>query len=230
MSIPHPTIAIRNVLAIVVAAALATGCASNGGSSSSGLFSTDTGAGLGIGAASGAALGAIIDHGDPWAGVLIGAAGGALAGMGIGHYMDQRKQDLAKVLEPQVNAGNATVEMLPGKAIQIDMTGQSAFAPGSAVVNTNFLGTLQPVANVLRTYGKMMISIIGHPDAGGTQAERLALASQRAEAVRSQLIALGVPLALISSSGTATSDYNDGRAVLILRPIVTGGLASPPGV
>jgi outer membrane protein OmpA-like peptidoglycan-associated protein len=191
---------------------------------------TDTGQGLALGAASGAALGAIIDHGDPWAGVLIGAAGGALAGSGIGHFMDQRKQDLAKTLQPQVDAGNASVQLLAGKAISVDMTGQSAFSPGSAVINTTFLATLEPIAKVLRTYGKMTVQIIGHPDAGGTQAERLNLANQRAEAVRNQMLGMGVPPALIAASGTSVSDYNDGRAVLILRPIITGGLGPPPSV
>jgi outer membrane protein OmpA-like peptidoglycan-associated protein len=38
---------------------------------------------------------------------------------------------------------------------------------------------LKEVASVVRTYGKMTVSIIGHPDAGGTEAERQTLANQR---------------------------------------------------
>ncbi len=229
MATPDRPSRFRSIVAAIVAGSVAAGCASSGGggggSSSSGLggfMQTDTGKGTAVGAVGGAALGAIIDHADPWAGVLVGAAGGALTGALAGHFMDKRKQDLAKTLQPQVNAGDATVEMLPGKAIQVEMTGKTGFAPGSAVINDAFLGTLSPIASVVRTYGKMTVQVIGHPDAGGTQAERATIASQRAEAVRTQLLGMGVPPALVTASGTAISDSNDGKVVIILRPIVSG--------
>ena len=217
-------VSVRSVGVTVLAVALA-GCASSGGSGSGGesgfkqFMGTDTGKGLAIGTVSGAAIGAIIDHADPWAGVLVGAASGALIGGAAGHFMDQRKQDLAKQLQPQVNAGDAQIQLLGGNAIQVSMTGKTAFAPGSTVISPAFLPTLQEVASVMKTYGKMTVSVIGHPDAGGTTAERQNLANQRAEAVRVQLLGMGVPPALIASSGTATSDYNDGRVVLMLHPI-----------
>lgn len=205
----------------VIALAVAVGGCAGGGSSFSQTMQTDTGKGVAIGAVGGAALGAIIDHSDPWAGVLIGAAGGALAGGLTGHFMDQRKQDLAKQLQPQINAGDAQVQLLSGNAVMVAMTGTTRFAPGSAVINPAFLSTLEKVASVVRTYGKTTVSIIGHPDAGGTTAERQNLANQRAEAVRVQMLGMGVPPALLHSSGTATSDYNDGRVVLMLHPITT---------
>jgi hypothetical protein len=37
--------------------------------------------------------------------------------------------------------------------------------------------------------------------------------------LRAQLIAMGVPPALIVASGISVSDYNDGRVVLMLHPI-----------
>jgi outer membrane protein OmpA-like peptidoglycan-associated protein len=214
---------VRTFGAAALAVVLAGGCANNGGSGGESGFKqfmgTDTGKGLAIGTVGGAALGAIIDHADPWAGVLVGAASGALIGGVAGHFMDQRKQDLAKQLQPQVNAGDAQIQMLAGNAIQVSMTGQTAFAPGSTVISAAFLPTLEKVASIMKTYGKMTVSVIGHPDAGGTPAERQSLANQRAEAVRVQLLGMGVPPALIASSGTATSDYNDGRVVLMLHPI-----------
>ncbi len=209
---------VRSIGVATLAAVLAGGCASGSGGFKQEM-GTDTGKGVAIGAVGGAALGAIIDHADPWAGVLVGAASGALIGGVAGHFMDQRKQDLAKELQPQVNAGNAQVELLSGNAVMVSMTGNTRFAPGSAVISPAFLPTLQEVASVLKTYGKMTIAVIGHPDAGGTTAERQNLANQRAEAVRVQLLGMGVPSALIASSGTATSDYNDGRVVLMLHPI-----------
>ena len=213
-------VCVRSMVVATLAVVLAGGCASGGGGGGfQQVMGTDTGKGVAIGAVGGAALGAIIDHADPWAGVLVGAASGALIGGVAGHFMDQRKQDLSKQLQPQVNAGDAQVEMLSGNAVMVSMTGKTRFAPGSAVITPAFLPTLQEVASVLKTYGKMTVAVIGHPDAGGTAAERQNLANQRAEAVRVQLLGMGVPSALIASSGTATSDYNDGRVVLMLHPI-----------
>jgi outer membrane protein OmpA-like peptidoglycan-associated protein len=212
----------RSVVAVVLAVTLAGGCSTNGSSGTSGVgqfMKTDTGKGVAVGAIGGAALGAIIDASDPWAGVLVGAAGGALTGGLVGHFMDQRKENLAKQLQPQINAGDADVQLLSGNALMVSMTGTTRFAPGSAVINPAFISTLQEVASVVKTYGKMTVSIIGHPDAGGTEAERQALANQRAEAVRNQMLGMGVPPAVLLSSGTAKSDYNDGRVVLMLHPI-----------
>jgi len=193
---------------------VAAGCASNG------VMQTDTGKGAVIGGAGGAAIGALIYQSNPWAGALIGAAGGALTGALVGDYMDKRKQDLAKELAPEINAGQAEVQVLPGNALKVTMTGKSAFAPGSAVVNPEFLPTLQKVGNVVKTYGKMTIHVIGHPDAKGTPAERGKLAEQRAEAVRNQFLGMGVKPVLVSAAGHTGEKELDGRVDLILSPVV----------
>ena len=99
-------------------------------------------------------------------------------------------------------------------------TGETAFAPGSSVVKQNFLSTLQTVAKVMKTYGKMTVDVIGHPDKTGTEAERQTLADQRAEAVRTMFLGMGVPSALVRSSGNANSEYLDGRVELVISPVV----------
>lgn len=203
----------RSLVAVVILCLMIAGCASNGGM-------TDTGKGAVIGSLGGAALGALVDmHGNPWAGALIGAAGGALAGGAIGHFMDERKQNLSKELAPEVNAGQAQVQMLPGNALQVTMTGQTAFAPGSAVINPGFLPTLKKIASVVSTYGKMTVTVIGHPDAGGTAAQQQMLAYQRAEAVRVQLIGMGVKPVLVTATDNPGNAYTDGRVELILTPL-----------
>jgi len=201
---------VANMIIIVL---LAAGCASSGGM-------TDTGQGAVIGAGGGALLGALVDmHGDPLAGALIGAAGGALVGALVGHHMDETKQDLVKGLAPEINAGQAQVQMLPGNSLQVTMTGQTAFAPGSAVINPGFVPTLQKIAGVVSRYGKMTVTVIGHPDAGGTVEQQQWLAYQRAEAVRVQLIAMGVKPILVSATDNPGNQYTDGRVELILTPI-----------
>lgn len=216
----------RRIAAIALTATLVAGCASNGGGSGSSemrqVMGTDTGKGALFGGATGALIGGLVDHADPAVGILIGAAGGALAGGLIGHHMDGQKQNLAQVLQPEVNAGDASVQLLKNHGVLVNMTGNTRFAPGSAVVNPAFLGSLQKVASVAKTYGKITITVIGHPDKGGTYAERERLSSQRAEAIRLQLIGMGVPSILVSASGNPRSSWEDGRAELVIHPVIGG--------
>jgi len=204
--------------ALIPLVALA-GCAGGGGE----VMQTDTGKGAVFGGVGGAALGAIIDHGDPWAGALIGAAGGALVGAAVGHHMDENKKNLEKALQPEINAGTASVTMLQGNSLQISMTKSSAFQQGSAVMNPAFISTLQKVSGVVKTYGKTTVAVIGHPDGGGTEQSREKLANQRAEAIRSEMIGMGVAPALISASGNPRSTYLDGRVEVILHPVRQAG-------
>ncbi len=214
----------RTIAAAIVTTALVTGCAGTGGGmgGAGGVMGTDTGKGALFGGATGALIGGLVDHADPAVGILIGAAGGALAGGLIGHHMDTQKQNLAQVLAPEVNAGDASVELLKNHGVLVNMTGNTRFAPGSAVVNPAFLGSLQKVASVARTYGKITITVIGHPDKGGTYADRERLSSQRAEAIRLQLIGMGVPSILVSASGNPRSSWEDGRAELVIHPVIGG--------
>ena len=207
------------IAAVLVASALATGCAGNGGGMGN-VMQTDTGKGALFGGAGGAIIGGLIDHADPAVGMLIGAAGGALAGGLVGHHMDTQRQNLAKALAPEVNNGDVTLQLLQNNTLRIDMTGQTRFAPGSAVLNPAFLAALQKVASVARTYGKVTITVIGNPDPGGSFPERQALANQRAEAIRLQLIGMGVPPILVTASGNPQSTWEDGRAQLMIYPIV----------
>ncbi|MGB5424280.1 MAG: OmpA family protein [Desulfobacterales bacterium] len=195
----------------------AAGCATNGGLSTM----TDTTKGGILGGAGGAAIGAIIDSANPWAGALIGAAGGALTGALVGHFMDDRKKDLEKALAPQINAGEASVQILADNALLVTETGATAFAPGSAVVSSGFIPTLQTIAKVVNTYGKTTIAVIGHPDRTGTEAERRALANQRAEAIRNMVLGMGVSPILVSASGNPNSQYMDGRAEVVIHPLTS---------
>jgi outer membrane protein OmpA-like peptidoglycan-associated protein len=180
---------------------------------------TDTGSGALLGAGGGALIGALVDRGNPAAGALIGAAGGALAGGVAGHFMDERKQNLEKDLAAEINAGQITVQLLPGKALQVTMTPSTAFAPGSSVINPAFIPTLQKIANVVSHYGKMTITVIGYPDNPSGSIQQASLAYQRAEAVRVQFIGMGVKPILVTATDYPASAVNDGRVQLILTPV-----------
>jgi outer membrane protein OmpA-like peptidoglycan-associated protein len=201
---------ILRLTALALIPVVFTGCAA---------MQTDTGQGAAIGGGGGALIGALADSGNPLAGALIGAAGGALLGGAIGHFMDERKQNLQQALQPEINSGAATVTELPGKALQVSMTGQSAFAPGSAVINPDFIPTLQKIGGVVSKYGKMAITVIGYPDASGTAQQQETLANQRAEAVRLQFLGMGVKPILLLCTGNSGSPIHDGRVQLVLTPI-----------
>ena len=182
---------------------------------------TDTTKGGLLGSTGGAALGAIIYSANPWAGALIGAAGGALTGAVVGHFMDDRKKNLEKALAPQINAGEASVQILADNALLVTETGITTFAPGSAVVNAGFIPTLQTIANVVKTYGKTTIAVIGHPDRTRTEAERRTLADQRTEAERNMLLGMGVSPILVTASGNPNSQYLDGRVEVVIHPLTS---------
>lgn len=180
---------------------------------------TDTQTGALVGGGGGALIGALVDHSNPAAGALIGAAGGALGGALVGHFMDERKQDLQRELTPEINAGQITVQLLPGNALMVAMTPSTAFAPGSAVVNPSFIPTLQKIGGVVSRYGKMTITVIGYPDMTGTVMQQQSIAYQRAEAIRFQLIGMGVKPILVSASDNSGNPIIDGTVHMILTPV-----------
>ena len=139
-----------------------------------------------------------------------------LAGV-ITTYMDKHKKDLEKELAPEINAGQAQVRMLPDKALQVTMTGQTAFPPGSAMVNVNFIPTLKKIASVVNIYGETTVRVIGHPDPGGTVAERTTMANLRAEVVKNLFLEMGVSPMVLTASGDPDSNYLDGRVELVIR-------------
>ncbi len=113
------------------------------------------------------------------------------------------------------------MQILADNALLVTETSATAFSPGSAVVSSGFIPTLQTIAKVVNTYGKTTIAVIGHPDSTGTEAERRALANQRAEAIRNMLLGTGVSPALVTASGNPKSQYMDGRVEVVIHPLTS---------
>ena len=88
---------------IAVFAAVTTGCATD--EYGNPLPMTDAEKGAIIGAASGAAIGALASKDNRSKGALIGAVGGGIAGGAVGTYMDSQKKDFEKVLASEIQAG-----------------------------------------------------------------------------------------------------------------------------
>jgi outer membrane protein OmpA-like peptidoglycan-associated protein len=137
-----------------------------------------------IGAVSGAALGAIINHKNRGTGALIGAVGGGLVGTGVGYYMDKQARDLQQQLQPEIQRGEVTVEKRASdNALLVSMTSNTGFDNLSSVLKPGYISTLNKISRVLNQYGKSSVTVIGHTDSLGSNADNHVLSEQRAQSV-----------------------------------------------
>lgn len=166
----------------LLATFLLSACATNDLGDSRGLSKTQTGA-L-IGTASGAALGAIINHKNRGKGALIGAVGGGLAGAGVGYYMDKQAKDLQLQLQAEIQRGEISIEKRASdNALLVSMTASTGFDTDSAVLKPGYTPTLNKIARVLNQYGKTTVTVIGHTDSVGSHEYNQALSEKRAQSV-----------------------------------------------
>jgi outer membrane protein OmpA-like peptidoglycan-associated protein len=136
-----------------------------------------------LGAAGGAALGAIAYSRNRTQGAVLGAVGGGLAGAAVGAYMDRQKRDLEKNLAKEIQAGQAKIEKMPNDMVRITMTSQTAFDTNSTDIKPGFYTTLDKLADVVVTYGKTTLTVIGHTDNVGSDKYNQDLSLRRAHSV-----------------------------------------------
>lgn len=192
---------------------------------------TDLQKGALIGTASGAALGALASKNNRGKGALIGAIGGGLAGGLVGNYMDKQNQDLLRILSDEINAGEIEVSSLPGDALRVTMTGQTAFDTNSSQIKPGFTSSLDKLASVINRYGKTTLVIIGHTDNVGSNSSNQTLSEDRALSVEQYFTQSAVHPSRISSYGRgeseprATNDTESGkrlnrRVEIIVEPVI----------
>jgi len=146
------------------------------------LDKTETGAI--VGAVSGAALGALINKNNRSKGALIGAVGGGLAGTAVGYYMDKQAKDLALQLQPEIQRGEVTIDKRASdSALIVNMTSTTGFDNLSTVLKPGYTSTLKKIAVVLNQYGKTTVTVIGHTDSLGSNADNQVLSEKRAQSV-----------------------------------------------
>lgn len=161
---------------------LLSACATNDLGDSRDLNKTEKGAI--IGTASGAVLGAIINHKNRGKGALIGAVGGGLTGAGVGYYMDKQAKDLQLQLQSEIQRGEINVEKRASdNALLVSMTSNTGFESGSAELKSGYTPTLDKIARVLNQYGKTTVSVIGHTDSVGSHEYNQGLSERRAQSV-----------------------------------------------
>lgn len=169
-----------------------------------------TAIGAGVGAAAGAAVGAVIGHqsGNRGQGALIGAAlGGGLGGL-IGNRLDKQAKELEAIAETKRTE----------QGIVSKLKSDILFDTGKADLKPQANENLGKMAAILKKYPENVLTIKGYTDNTGSAAINKTLSEKRADAVKTQLIAGGVPANTISTLGMGPSNpvapntSNDGRA------------------
>lgn len=187
-----------------------------------------------VGAVSGAALGAIINHKNRGKGALIGAVGGGLAGTGVGYYMDRQAKDLELQLQPEIQRGEISIEKRASdNALLISMTSATGFDNLSTVLKPGYITTLNKISRVLNQHGKTTVSVIGHTDSMGSHADNQFLSENRAQSVQNYFASQNVnPLRLEAYGRGETEPRADNateagrqlnrRVELWILPVVAG--------
>ena len=169
-----------------------------------------TEAGAGIGAGTGAALGAIIGNqqGNAGKGAAVGAMlGGAFGGL-VGHRLDNQAKELKAVAETKRTEDGIVSKL---KSDILFDTGKAELKPAAAE-------NLAKMADILKKYPENVLTIKGYTDSTGGPAVNKTLSEHRADAVRSVLVAHGVPAPTVATEGlgpaepVAPNTTSEGRA------------------
>ncbi|MGZ5153822.1 MAG: YMGG-like glycine zipper-containing protein, partial [Burkholderiales bacterium] len=142
----------RTYIAMIVAAVLAVGCATE--------RQTQTAIGTGVGAATGAVVGGAMGGGR---GAAIGAGVGAGVGAAAGYNWDLIKEKLGMATK---DTGVQVAEQSDG-ALKVNVPGSVSFASGSATITPSMLPTLGKIASTLNEYPDTTVTVVGHTDRVG---------------------------------------------------------------
>lgn len=172
-----------------------------------------TGKGAGIGAIAGAVLGAAASSkSDRGRGALTGAVLGAAVGGGVGHYMDKQEKELREKLKD-----SGVQVSRQGNDLNLIMPGNITFAVNKSDIRSDFYSVLNSVAQALRQYDQTTVRISGYTDSTGPLSLNQRLSEDRANSVRTYLLAQGIAPDRIDSAGygpanpIASNASEDGR-------------------
>ena len=178
----------KSVCVALCALMVLSGCSSLNNTAKGGL----------IGAGGGAALGLLIGHfaGNKAVGAAVGTAVGAGAGALIGRKMDKAAAAAAAI-------ENASVETITDannlKAVKVTFDSGVLFATNKYDLNAAARKDLAAFAQVLKAYADTDVAIFGHTDSTGSDAINNPLSVNRANAVASYLMSLGVSASQIKN-------------------------------
>ena len=153
----------------------------------------NTAKGVGIGAAAGALLGGVIgqNQGNTGKGAGIGAAAGAALGGYFGNRMDKQAKELQKVAETK-----RTEQGLVSK-----LKSDILFDTGKSNLKPTAKSNLSEMAGIMKNYPENVLTVNGYTDSTGSTKVNEELSQKRAEAVKQELVASGLPATVISTVG-----------------------------
>lgn len=201
----------KKLLVVALAAAIgATGCANMSETQS------QTAKGAGIGAIAGAVLGAAVDGRSGAAkGAVLGAGAGAIGGYAWSQKMEEQKRQM----EQATQGTGVGVSQTADNRLKLDIPSDVSFDVGRADIKSNFRPILDQLAQSLNANPVTTVTIIGHTDSTGSDAVNNPLSYNRADSVRSYLVARGVDTRRIATEGrgsrepVATNATAAGRAM-----------------
>ncbi len=174
------------------------------------------GRGTGVGAATGAVVGGVLGNvlsaeGRRSENTAIGAAVGAALGGGAGYAMDRQRQDFEQELAAERARNDVQIEQLRRDVLLLTLDQDVQFAVDSAAIEPGFRDTLTKVADVLRRHPGTEVTVIGHTDSTGAPSYNQMLSERRAEAVRDELVAMGVDAGRLTTVGRGESEPRAGN-------------------
>lgn len=183
----------KSLLSLSLVAALLSGCATD--------ENKNTMKGTGIGALAGAAAGAIIGHqtGNREKGALIGAALGGGAGALIGRRMDKQKKELEAIAETKRTE----------EGIVTKLKSDILFDTNQAKLKVAAQNNILELANIMKKYPENVLTVRGYTDSTGSDKVNMPLSQNRAEAVKNQLVAGGIPVNTVSAVGMGPANPVD---------------------
>ena len=129
-----------------------------------------------------------------------GAAVGAMVGMVAGNIYAKALEEQEKSLRTDL-AGSGALIYNTGEQLIITLPEGITFDSDSAAIKPQFFSYLNSLARNLLVHSSTTVDVIGHTDNTGTPEYNLELSISRAEAVTSNLVALGIDGSRIRSHG-----------------------------
>jgi outer membrane protein OmpA-like peptidoglycan-associated protein len=181
---------LRSALIAISAVALLGACASSG-------YEPNTKRDTAVGAAAGAAIGALAHGSNRTHGALAGAAIGALGGYVWSSQMEKQKRDM----EQATRGTGVQVTQTADNQLKLEVPSDISFDVGRADIKPNFAPILDKFAQSLNQNPASMVRIVGHTDSTGSDAINNPLSVNRAASTRDYLAARGVSSQRIAIDG-----------------------------
>jgi outer membrane protein OmpA-like peptidoglycan-associated protein len=183
----------KALVAGVASVALLSACAS---------YEPNTARDTGIGAATGAAIGALAHSSNRTHGALAGAAIGAIGGYVWSNHMEKQKRDM----EQATRGTGVQVTQTPDNQLKLDVPSDVSFDVGRSDIKPNFTPILDRFAQTLNENSTTAVRITGHTDSTGSDAVNDPLSVNRAASTRNYLTGRGVNSQRIAIDGRGSRE------------------------